>query len=122
MDQSETNVARRAPLTLEVSFRRNYARQGTPGLLKNISVSGAFLDCPDKALRAKDKLQLDVIVSGRKRSLAATVVWANSAGAGIKFHPGSQRDTQIVDDLIYFVENKRTSSRDVLEDIFKKVA
>ena len=36
--------APRTPLNLDVSFRRNYARQDVTGILKNISLSGAFLE------------------------------------------------------------------------------
>lgn len=51
----------------------------------------------------------------------ATVVWANSVGCGVKFMPVNNRDVQIVDDLIYFVEAQRTDRRDVLDKILKKV-
>lgn len=118
-----TNLpARRTPLNLDVSFKKNYARQPSSGILKNISLTGAFLECSSESFRANEKVQLTFIVAGRERKIAATVVWANSGGAGVKFHPSSQRDVQIVDDLIYFVEENRSGRRDVLDGIFKKVS
>lgn len=113
--------APRTPLHLEVTFKKNYARQISSGTLKNISLTGAFLDCQGEGFRPAEKLHLTFQVAGRERKITATVVWSNSVGCGIKFHPTSQRDVQIVDDLIYFVENNRTGRRSVLDDIFKKV-
>ncbi|MBX2988059.1 MAG: PilZ domain-containing protein [Bdellovibrionaceae bacterium] len=113
--------APRTSLHLDVSFKKNYARQLSHGVLKNISLTGAFLDCRNENFRANEKIQLTFVVAGRERRIAATVVWANSAGCGVKFHPTSQRDVQIVDDLIYFVEANRDGRRDVLDNIFKKV-
>ncbi|WP_413585903.1 PilZ domain-containing protein [Bdellovibrio sp. HCB274] len=113
--------APRTPLNLEVSFKRNYAREETKGTLKNISISGAFLEFTGGLVRANEKLHLMFVVAGRERKVAAHVIWANSSGAGVKFMPVNNRDVQIVDDLIYFVENGRTESRSVMDSIFKKV-
>jgi hypothetical protein len=60
-------------------------------------------------------------VGSRIRKLSAVVVWKNKNGFGLKFNHGNNRDLQIVDDLMYFVENKRESQKDVLEDILDKV-
>lgn len=114
--------APRTPLHLEVSFKKNYARQVSSGVLKNISLTGAFLEFQDGSFRANEKLALTFVVAGRERKIAATVIWANSVGCGVKFHPNSNRDVQIVDDLIYFVENNRSERRGVLDSIFKKAA
>jgi hypothetical protein len=101
----ETNKvpAPRTPLYLEVGFKKNYAREEARGILKNISLSGAFLEFRGEDFRANEKLHLRFVV-------------------GIKFMPTNNRDVQIVDDLIYFVENNREGTRDVLDKIFKKVA
>ncbi|MGZ3745993.1 MAG: PilZ domain-containing protein [Pseudobdellovibrionaceae bacterium] len=114
--------APRTPLFLEVEFKRNYAREGVKGILKNISLSGAFLEFQGESLKTQEKLYLRFIVSGRERKIAAAVIWVNSLGCGIKFMPANNRDVQIVDDLIYYVENSREGRRDVLDKIFKKVA
>lgn len=114
--------APRTPLNLDVTFKKNYARQPAKGTLKNISITGAFLECEQDSFRTNEKIQLKFVVAGRERSIAATVIWTNSAGCGVKFHPTSNRDVQIVDDLIYFVESGRDTRRSVLDDIFKKVA
>lgn len=113
--------APRTPLNLEVSFKRNYAREETKGTLKNISITGAFLEFSGGNVRANEKLNLIFIVAGRERKVAAHVIWANSAGVGVKFMPQNNRDVQIVDDLIYFVENDRSGRRSIMDTILKKV-
>ncbi|MGZ3773713.1 MAG: PilZ domain-containing protein [Pseudobdellovibrionaceae bacterium] len=113
--------AQRTPLNLEVSFKRNYAREKTKGTLKNISITGAFLEFMGCEVRPNEKLNLVFVVAGRERKVAAHVIWTNSIGCGVKFMPLNNRDVQIVDDLIYFVENNRTDRRSLMDTIFKKV-
>ncbi len=120
--ETTKHPAPRTPLFLEVGFKRNYAREEVKGTLKNISLSGAFLEFHGENFRPNEKLHLRFVVSGRERKIAAAVVWTNSFGCGIKFIPVNNRDVQIVDDLIYYVENNRDGRRDVLDKIFKKVA
>jgi len=112
----------RTPLQLEVSFRKSYARDASEGTLRNISISGAFLQFHGEVLRVNEKLQLSFIVSGRERKVPAVVVWSNAMGAGVRFVPANNRDVQIVDDLIYYVESSRTDRRSVMDKIFKKVS
>ena len=121
MEDTYNVPAPRTPLNLKVSFKRNYAREETVGTLKNISISGAFLEFAGGEVRANEKLNLVFVVAGRERKIAAHVIWANSVGCGIKFMPVNNRDVQIVDDLIYFVENSRDGRRSVMDSIFKKV-
>lgn len=111
----------RIPLAVEVEFKRSYSRQGSKGTLRNISLTGAFLENVEKTLEPGDKLQVVFTVAGRVRKLKADVVWRNTLGAGIRFAPTNNRDTQIIDDLMYFVENKRSSSKGVFDSILKKV-
>lgn len=113
----------RIPLKLDVEFRRSYARTGEIGHLKNISISGAFLEHSGPSqLKVTDKVCITFKVSGRTRKINAEIVWSNKNGSGIRFMPFNNRDVQIVDDLMYFVETKRESRRNVLDDIFKQVA
>lgn len=121
MDNTVNLPAPRTPLHLEVSFKKNYAREETKGVLKNISLTGAFLEFSGGNVRANEKLNLVFQVAGRERKVAAHVIWANSNGCGVKFQPSNNRDVQIVDDLIYFVENHREDRRSVIDSIFKKV-
>ena len=121
MEDTLSVPAPRTPLNLEVSFKRNYAREETKGTLRNISITGAFLEFTGGQVRANEKLNLVFVVAGRERKVAAHVIWANSAGAGVKFVPMNNRDVHIVDDLIYFVENSRTDRRSLMDNIFKKV-
>ncbi|MFN9067254.1 MAG: PilZ domain-containing protein [Bdellovibrionales bacterium] len=114
--------APRTPLALAVSFRKSYARGEATGVLRNISISGAFLEFKSHGLKNNDKLQLTFEVSGRVRKIHALVVWTNSAGCGVKFQPANNRDVQIVDDLIYFVESSRTDKKSFLDKILKKVS
>lgn len=119
---TENKPAPRTPLSLDVAFKKSYARNESKGSLKNISLTGAFLAVPEGEFKPNEKIQLKLVVGGRERFIAATVIWKNSAGCGVKFHPSNNRDVQIVDDLIYFVENSRNSRRSVIDDIIKKVA
>lgn len=114
--------APRTQLNISVVFRKSYARDESAGSLKNISITGAFLAHRGDTLKAGEKIQLQFQVSGRERQIQASVIWSNSFGAGVKFCPQNNRDVQIVDDLIYFVEAKKSGTRSVLDEIFKKVA
>jgi hypothetical protein len=115
--------APRIPLQLEIEYRRNYARRGDTGRLKNISLSGAFLEFgKSSALETREKVVLHFSVSGRNRRIQAEVVWRSEAGCGVKFNHSNNRDQQIVDDLMYFVENSRFGQRHLLDSIFKKVS
>ncbi len=122
LSNSDGIPAPRTPLHIEVSFKKSYSRKDSQGVLKNISISGAFLVCNEGPFKKEEKLSLTFEVSGRARSIQAQVVWINGAGAGIQFLPQNNRDVQIVDDLIYFVESKRTGTKDILDKILKKVA
>ncbi|MEQ1665223.1 MAG: PilZ domain-containing protein [Bdellovibrionales bacterium] len=122
-DQSIVQPAPRLPLVMDVEYRRSYARNGEKGRLKNISLTGAFLEIANiEAFSPNDKVLIKLMVSGRERALSARVVWNSNMGIGLKFNPTNNRDVQIVDDLMYFVENSRSSQRDVLDSIFKKVS
>ena len=118
----DKSPAPRTPLNITVEFRKSYGRDDVNGTLKNISLTGAFLAHTGGALRAGEKLHMHFTVAGRQRDIHAAVIWSNSYGSGIKFLPQNNRDVQIVDDLIYFVESKRSGTRDILDKIFKKVA
>ena len=112
----------RIPLKLDVDFRRSYGRNGAVGVLKNISLSGAFLEHELDSFKAGDKVQVTFKVGGRARKVSALVIWSNDVGSGIKFLPSNGRDIQIVDDLMYFVESGREDRRSLLDDIFKETA
>ncbi len=120
-----TSPAPRFPLQMDIEFRRSYARRGEKGRLKNISLTGAFLELDKGGIRKlepQDKLLITLFVSGRARQISAHVIWHSTSGCGLKFQPTNNRDVQIVDDLMYFVENSRDSQRQVLDSIFKKVS
>lgn len=119
--------APRTPLNIEVEYRKSYAREESQGVLKNISITGAFLasgsgNITSGGIKTGEKLSLKFCVSGRERNVQAVVVWNNTNGCGVKFLPTNNRDIQIIDDLIYFVENKRTDTKGILHDILKKVS
>jgi hypothetical protein len=118
-----SSPAPRMPLQLDIEYRRSYARRGEKGRLKNISLSGAFLEVDPEAVPHRDeKVVIHFTVSGRSRKIQASVVWQNQYGCGVKFHHTNNRDQQIVDDLMYFVEHSRSNQKFVLDSIFKKVA
>lgn len=114
--------APRIPLQLEVEYRRSYGRSSDLGQLKNISLTGAFLEHTSDELKEADKVAITFKVGGRTRKINATIVWASDKGCGLRFMPTNNRDVQIVDDLMYFVEAKREGRRDVLDGIFKQSA
>lgn len=118
----ETVPAPRLPLKMDIEYRRSYARQAAKGILRNISLTGAFLETATEMLAPTDKVVVTFVVSGRRRKINATIVWKNQAGCGLRFEPFNNRDVQIVDDLMYFVETNREDRRTVLDDIFKRVA
>ncbi len=122
MEDKVTKPAKRLPLILKVEFRKSYARQDAKGVLKNISLTGAFLETNLSDLAPTDKLIITFQVSERVRKMAGTVVWKNKSGCGIQFQPFNKRDVQIVDDLMYFVENRREDRKEVLDIILKQVA
>ncbi len=113
---------KRTSLFHDVKFRKTYARQNTPAILKNVSLSGAFMVYADTKLQAGDKVSIVLQISGRERNLQAQIIWSNERGSGLKFIPHTQRDVQIIDDLIYFVEEKKIDQKEILGDILKKVA
>lgn len=120
--EETTGPQPRIPLKLDVDFRRSYGRNGSVGILKNISLSGAFLEHEMDAFKSGDKVQVTFKVGGRARKVSAEVIWSNEVGSGIKFLPTNGRDVQIVDDLMYFVESGREDRRSLLGDIFKETA
>ena len=121
-EHSNSTPAPRLPLEMEVRYKKSYARQPELGTLRNISLTGAFIETNTSDLDLQDKLIINLVVSGRRRKMSAKVVWKNGHGCGIAFQPFNNRDLQLVDDLIYFVENHRESRRNVLDDIFRRVS
>ncbi|MES3039310.1 MAG: PilZ domain-containing protein [Bdellovibrionota bacterium] len=114
--------APRSPLHFEVNIRKSYGREESKASLRNVSLSGAFIESCSGSFLSQEKIHLTFLVGGRERTLQATVIWANSQGYGVKFIHNNNQDLQIIDDLIYFVENKRNTRRSVLDIIFKKVS
>lgn len=116
-----SNSSPRISLELPVKFRKNYARSLEKGMLRNISLTGAFLQSNTKFER-NEKINLEFVVAQRTRTISAKVVWAGPTGVGLMFQHYNNRDVQIIDDLMYFVENHRLERRDVLDTIFRKVS
>lgn len=116
-----TTPACRYPLELDISFKKNYQRQPHYGTLKNVSATGAFLENSAPEIATNDKIMLSLNLSGRERNLTARVIWSDQRGVGLKFLEFDNQDLQIVDDLIYFLESKRETRKDVLTQIFKKL-
>ncbi|HMN67374.1 MAG TPA: PilZ domain-containing protein [Bdellovibrionales bacterium] len=120
--KNDTVPSPRIPLQMQVEFRKSYGRQSVKGVLKNISLTGAFLETETLELLPTDKVVLEIVVSERRRKMTATIVWKNGKGCGVRFQPFNKRDTQIVDDLMYFVQNNRDFRRSLLDSIFKQAA
>lgn len=122
MNTTDKTPSPRIPLKLEVEYRKSYGRTSEMGQLKNISLTGAFLEHVNEELKQSDKVTITFKVGGRTRKINASIIWSNARGSGIRFLPTNNRDVQIVDDLMYFVESKRENRRSVLDDIFKQAA
>ena len=123
LEQHDDQPAKRLKLTVPVKFKKNYARNLDEGVLKNISLTGAFLDLPQPGeFHLDEKLTITFNVSGRQREVSANVIWSDHSGCGIRFNPFNNRDVQIIDDLMFYVESQKDTRRDVLDSIFKVVA
>jgi hypothetical protein len=121
MEEKQDKVpSPRIPLQMQVEYRKSYGRQNVKGTLKNISLTGAFLETETLELAPEDKVVLEIVVSERRRKMAATIIWKTPKGCGVMFQPFNKRDVQIVDDLMYFVQNRREFRKNILDDIFKK--
>ncbi|RME18280.1 MAG: PilZ domain-containing protein [Bdellovibrio sp.] len=122
MNTNLSTPARRLPLKFEVQYRRSYSRKENKGVLKNISLTGAFLSLQDpEELQPEDKVLVRLNIEGRERVLQATVIWKNPEGCGLHFKPFNNRDIQIVDDLMYFIENSRDNKKSILNTILQKL-
>ena len=120
--KSDTNPAKRIMLAVEVNYRKTYGRQDLKGKLINISLSGAFLKTEDLDFNMSEKIHLTFSVGTRPRDLTAKIVWKNEYGMGLEFFHTNNRDVQIIDDLIYYIEESRHDRKQVLSQIFEKVA
>lgn len=121
MNKGKSAPMPRTPLHVGVQFKRNYARKASPGVLKNISLTGAFLKQPECEFVAGEKIVVSFNVGNRERSITSKVVWKNQYGCGLKFEHFNNRDRQIIDDLIYFIETKRENVRNVFEKIIDRM-
>lgn len=121
VDPTDLKPSPRHPVELTWEFKRNYARQTDKAEVANLSLTGAFLKT-QTPLQPQEKINVYMTVQGRRRKVAAKVVWCRETGAGIKFQHFNNRDLQIVDDILYYATEKSSSSKDILESIIKKVA
>lgn len=93
-------------MNLVTSLKRLFSRAGIEVTVKNLSLTGAFIEVSNKDLCLHDKVKIAVVLFDRERELSATVVWKNETGVGVKFIYKNSQDMQIVDDLIYFSKNR----------------
>jgi hypothetical protein len=119
--QNPVAPAIRIPLQFAVEYRHSYARETDTGVLKNISLSGAFIESHSHRFHPKDKIKLTFKVGGRIRQIPANVIWVHHGGAGVQFYHSNNQDKQIIDDLMYFIESRRNSRRSLLNTIFSRV-
>ena len=118
---------------LNVEYKKKYARYFKNGRLKDISNSEAYLitkdeECVQKykirndktILNLRDKVSVILKLGQRKRILQASVISNNAHGVKLKFHFYNNREYQIVDDLIYFIEKSKEKRRQHLDFIFSQ--
>ena len=104
---SQIKSATRVSLFLEIHYRTNYARTELTAVLKNMSLSGGYLQIDTAKFMVKDKFKIEFVVGERERLVPAEVVWKNAEGIGVRFLPKSNQDRLIIEDLLYFVEEKQ---------------
>lgn len=112
----------RTQLNLPVDFKRPYGRKRISGIIKNISLSGAFLGIKDLDILEGERITVMLNVGNRERPLESKVVWKNEFGCGVEFEHQNNRDVQIIDDLLYFIESKRNTTKSVFNTILLKVS
>src|SRR6185437_11982120 len=67
MDVKNSNVpSPRIPLEMNIEYRKSYGRANAKGILKNISLTGAFLETETIELVPEDKVVLEFTVSERR--------------------------------------------------------
>lgn len=97
--------APRTHLELDISIKRLYARKPMTAHLKNLSLSGAFIELPIDGIFKDDKIKATFNIADRERTIELKVVWRNAEGLGVKFIFENNQDTQMIDDLLYFVQS-----------------
>ncbi|AZZ36373.1 PilZ domain-containing protein [Bdellovibrio sp. qaytius] len=101
------NPAPRTHLELDVSVKRLWARKAMTASLKNVSLSGAFLELPVDGIFKGDMLKATFVIAKRERTIALKVVWKNEHGLGVKFMFDNHQDILMIDDLLYFAETRQ---------------
>lgn len=115
--------ATRTHTKIAILFKASYGRNFSQGSLHNISLTGAFLFSNNTDTeKNRDYINLYIKLNKRSRKLTAKVVWRTKHGYGLQFIKTSTQDKKLVDDLIYFEEQKNKAKQTILHSIFKKVA
>lgn len=115
--------ATRTNSKIAILFKASYEREFSTGSLHNISLSGAFLFDNELTMDKNAKqINLYIKLNKRNRILSAKVVWKTKHGYGLQFSKTSAQDKKLVDDLIYFEDQKNKLKQNILHQIFKKIA
>lgn len=115
--QDANKPAERVEIRQTVGYRRSYHR--VPGFaeIHNISETGAFLKFADN-IKEGEKVLIDLEVSGHRRTVSSTVIWCGRGGCGVQFIIKSERDQQIINDLIAVISEYNQLQKVVLHGIF----
>ena len=107
---------------LNVEYKKKYARHFKMGNLRDINNSEAYLLTNDDktSLNLKDEISIFLKLGERKRTIQASVILKDTHGIKIKFHFYNNKEYQIVDDLIYFIEKSKEKRRQSLDFIFNQ--
>ena len=105
-----------------VEYKKKYARHFQIGRLKDISNSEAYLLTKNNkaSLNLKDEISILFKLGERKRVIQASVISSDAHGVKLKFHFYNNKEYQIVDDLIYFIEKSKEERRQSLDLIFNQ--
>ncbi|MEN0060075.1 MAG: PilZ domain-containing protein [Bdellovibrio sp.] len=102
-------------------MKLSYARERKTAVLKNISLTGAFVEFGQSPHEAH-KVSLLLTVAGYSRELTAKVVWMNNRGYGLQFALRNGRDVRLLEDFIECAEELQHQRLDCLSQVFKKIA
>lgn len=113
--------APRTVFNLEVQFRKSYARAISNGRLRNISLTGAYLECTE-FFHLQERFQFHFFIGGQLHFVAAETVWRSSNGYGVKFITIKKRDTRVIEDVVQIAESMRYGKQQLLSNILKSAS
>lgn len=98
--------APRIKVNYKIALKKLFSNNQDMVKIKNISMSGAFIEMSTEDFNTREMVGLNFVVSDRERVVQARIVWKSNEGIGVQFHPQNFQDQVIINDLIFFLQNK----------------